>query len=252
VVAAATGMASPATANPGGDGGLETWVDGPGDVQPGNQRSAPDAAMNPAGQSIYVWTAFTSGGDARNDIYLRVFDPAGTPQADPIPVNTLTPDDQLLPRVAVSPDGSVLLLWEKAATGDDEIWARMFSSALSPLGSDFRVNTLTENTPGPSRVGAYGSLGFLAVWGSAVTAGDDNDGRSIQGRMITGNNQFAGPQFQVNGYVVGDQNEPAVGGMGERVSIVWWSPGIAAQPLDDVIVGEAWSVCGIFCDSFEN
>jgi hypothetical protein len=421
--AAADAAIPTAAANPGGDGGREIWVDGPGDVQPGNQGSAPDVAMNPDGQSIYVWASFTTMTD-RNDIYLRVFDPAGTPQADPLQVNTLTLDDQLLPRVAVSSDGSFLVIWQsdepdadaepsgairrwvrsqafnsdasplgseqlvnatgtnqttdrhadvaalssggwvvvwdhegplgndtnrniqarligangvpagnpfvvnsaigvsesdaavtgladgglfvawtttgelfgrafdangtpegndvqlntdtqgaefdpdlvlgadgrvlliwddgEAAGDDNEIRARMFSSSLVPLGDDFRVNTLTENFQRFSRVGAYGSLGFLAVWVSDVSAGDDNDGRSIQGRMITGNNQFAGPQFQVNSYVAGGQAEPTVGGMGEAVSIAWWSPGNAAQPLDDVIVGEAWSVCGIFCDGFED
>jgi len=44
-----------AMANPPGDGGIEIWVDGPDEVQPGGNASFPDAAVGPQGRSIFVW-----------------------------------------------------------------------------------------------------------------------------------------------------------------------------------------------------
>ena len=104
-------LCNSALANPGGDGGIEIWVDGPADVQPGSGQTFPDVATGPQGRSIYVWTA--SGADgSRNGIYIRRFDTVGNPLANPALVNTLTDDDQTTPRIAVSSDGSFLVSWQ--------------------------------------------------------------------------------------------------------------------------------------------
>lgn len=404
-------------ANPGGEGGIEIWIDGPSDVQPGSGQSVPDVATDPQGRSIHVWTAF---GSSRTDVYLRRFDTSNNPMADPVRINTVIDDDQNTPRIAVSSDGTFLVIWQSdesdpqaggdirkwvrgqafdananpvgderliseissgkttevdadvaaltgggyvvvwemetpaggdtgrhiqarlvdadgapngvsfvvnsrsgvsevdpAVTelndggffvawsggelfgrrfnstavpqGDDmqvntntegtendpdlarnsdgrillvwadseaagdayEVQGRMFTVTMTPLGNDFRLNTLIEGEQRPVRAGNYGSLGFLVVWQSDVSAGDDDDSDSIQGRTVTGNNQFAGPQFQLNVYTSGGQTMPAVGGMAEVVSVSWYSGNYIGQPTNDVIVGQRWSVCGIFCDGFE-
>jgi hypothetical protein len=408
----------PAVASPGGDGGIEVWVDGPAAIQPGTDRTFPDVAMNPAGEAIHVWNAF-NGMTLRNDIFLRRFDAAGNPLADPVQVNTLTGDDQDRPRIAVSADGSFLVIWQSdefddgagavrrwirgqayaanaspvggerlisaastgygsniradvaalsgggyvvvweqngaggsdtnahirarlvgadgapggdsfvansaigasevdpavteidgggflvvwirgevygrafnsagLAQGDDfqlntnlegaegnpdvargtddrilmvwedaegagddyEIRGRMFTSALTALGDDFRINTLIAGVQLRARVGSYGRLGFLVAWESEVSAGDDADPQSIQGRTVTGNGQFGGSQFQLNRWTSGNQELPCVGGMGERVSVAWHSGSNELSLTDDVIMGQSWSVCGIFCDGFE-
>jgi hypothetical protein len=409
-------LCNSALANPGGDGGIEIWVDGPADVQLPSSATFPDVATDPQGRSIYVWTVFGADG-SRSGIYIRRFDTVGNPLANPALVNTLTDDDQTTPRIAVSSDGTFLVIWQSdesdpgaggatrrwvrgqafdmngqpdgteqlindistgrntevdadvaALTGggyvvvwemepaagsdtnrhiqarlvganglpngasfvanstigesevdpavtelddggffiawsnggivgrrfnsiavpqgddgqlntNDEgtetdpdlarntdgrillVWAdsaapgdvqgRMFNPGMNPLGNDFRLNTLTEGNQRPVRAGNYGSLGFLVAWESSVSAGNDVD-TSIQGRTVTGNNQFAGPQFQLNVYTTGGQQFPAVGGLGEVVSVSWRSGSYIDQPTNDVIVGQRWSVCGIFCDGFES
>ena len=406
-----------AVANPPGDGGIEIWVDGPAEVQPGGNRDAPDAAVDPQGRSIFVW--YTN--IVRSDIFMRRFDKRGNALEDPIAVNTLVEDDQLYPRLAVSQDGSFLVVWESdeldpdvgfaqvwirgqafdadanpvgaerlisavstgagtirytdvaaltgggyvvvwnqesaiaPATGrhiqarlvsadgapngdafvansrigtgeyftavtelDDggffavwraarELWGRRFSStgagvgedfrvdglaparsivnpdvvrgadghvlviwedpeepgdgneirgrmyspALNPLGDDFRINVLTELSQRQVRAGSYGKYGFLVAWESEVSAGDDNDSTSIQGRLVTGANAFGGPQFTLNQYTTAGQTNPGVGGMGDSIAIAWRSFGNDLEVNDDVITGQGWSECGIFCDGFE-
>jgi hypothetical protein len=402
-----------------GDGGIEVWVDGPDEVQPGNDRRFPDAAVDPKGRSLFVWVAFANA--TRGDIFLRRFDSSGNALEDPIAVNTLVEDDQTNPRLAVSNDGSFLVIWQSdepdaadegrirrwiraqafdadaqpdgeerlisavstaavteryadvaALTGggyvvvwnqesaiapdtgrhiqarlvsadgapngdafvanssigtsefysavtelDDggffavwragsDLWGRQFNSTgapvsddfkvdtfspgsildpdvvrgadgrvlvvwedgeepgdgseirgrlysptLNPLGDDFRINVLTESTQTEVRAGSYGKYGFMVAWESAVSAGDDTDSTSIQGRMVTGVNAFGGPQFTVNKYTTDGQSHPGVGGMGDAVAIAWRSIGNDFKDNDDVITGQGWSECGIFCDSFE-
>jgi hypothetical protein len=413
----------PATVRPmpPGDTSGEYWVDGPIEIQPGSDRLFPDVAVTPAGDAIFVWSAFIPGGSLRNDIYMRRIDYARNPLGDPIKINTLDEDDQIHARIAVSGDGSFLVIWQSdefdpdfgetgavrrwvrsqafdenanpvgteqlitmvstrdvvdvhadvaaltgggyvvvwkhegplgsdtnrniqarligtngvpsgaqfvanssigvsetypavteladggfliiwttqevmgrrfsadgtpvgndfqintdlqgaendpdaargadgrilvvwedaEGAGDDfEIRARMLSSSLSFLGDDFRVNTLIPDVQRPVRVGSYGAAGFLVAWESAGSVGEDADARSIQGRSVTGNNQFDSDQFQLNVYTVGSQSTPAVGGWGDRVAVAWRSPS-HFDTEDDGIIGQTWSLCGIFCDSFE-
>jgi hypothetical protein len=405
-------------ADPGGDGGIEVWVDGPDAVQPGSDRTFPDVATNSAGVAIYVWNAFIDMTQ-RNDIYLRRYNSFGQALGDPVPVNTLNSDDQDRPRIAVSANGSflviwqsdefdasagmirrwiraqafasdasptageqlisaestgygsniradvaaltgggyvvvweqngaggsdtnshirarlvgasgvpdsssfvvnsavgqseidpavtelesggflvvwirgevygrsfnsagvaqdndiqlnsniegsefdpdvtrgtdgrILLVWEDAeGAGDDfEIRGRVFSANLGSLGEDFRLNTLITGNQGPVRAGSFGRFGFLVAWESDVSVGNDADPHSIQGRTVTGNGQFAGPQFQFNQWIAGNQGTPAVAGMGDHVAVSWHSGSYEQSLTDDVIVGQVWSVCGIFCNGFE-
>lgn len=401
-----------ATASPPGDGGIEIWVDGPAEVQPGNDRNFPDVAVDPDGNSVFIWNT--------DEIYLRRFNASGEALGDPVQVNTTEENDQRHPRIAMHTDGSFLVVWQSSepepiynggfypyirtqafnadaqpigseqlmyttstgsltnrypdvaalpgggyavvwaqelpvapetgrgimarlvsATGapdgaafvanstiglseeepavtelDDggflvvwrsypnlvgrrfnadgqpltediqltvpvlftaksepdvvrgvdgrilAVWyasegisggearARMFSPDLVPLGDEFRVNTLTEGSQSHVRAAAYGNFGFLAIWESQSSVGDDPD-PSIQGRIVTGNNQFGGAQFQVNKYTNGGQYDPATGGMDGTVSIVWGSQFNELNGNNDVITAQTWSECGIFCDSFE-
>jgi len=405
-----------AIANPPGDGGIEVWVNGPDETQTGD-RNFPDAAVDPQGRSIFVWAATGT----RGDIFLRRFDASGNALDDLMAVNTLVEDDQHNPRLAVSNDGSFLVIWQSeepdaaadgkirqwirgqafdadakpvgterlisaistaavtqryadvaaltgggyvvvwnqesaiapdtgrhiqarlvaadgtpngdafvansaigtsefytavtelddggffavwragsdlwgrrfsstgAPVGDDfkvdtfspgsivdpdvvrgadgrvlvvwedgeesgdgnEIRGRLYSPTLNPLGDDFRINTLTESSQVQVRAGSYGKYGFLVVWQSAVSGGDDTDSSSIQGRMVTGDDAFGGPQFTLNKYTTAGQTNPGVGGMGNAVSVAWRSFGNDIVPNDDLITAQAFSECGIFCDSFE-
>jgi hypothetical protein len=62
-------------------------------------------------------------------------------------VNTYTPGDQKYPAVAMSPDGSFVVVWESGLHPLDlsgkAIIGRRFDSAGNPLADEFLVNSLT-------------------------------------------------------------------------------------------------------------
>lgn len=412
-----------AIANPPGDGGVEFWVDGPADVIQSGDRNFPDVAVDPEGRSIYVWqdSGTIDTVTPRTEVFLRRFDAVGNALSDPIIVNTLTDDDQSNPRIAVSangsflviwqsdepdpdaegnarrwvrgqafdanaqpsgaerlytsvstgaitdrhadvaalegggyavvwaqestiapdtgrsirarlvsangeangsafivnsatsaneslpavtelddggffaawrsdsdlngrrfdaagvpvgdefqintqdigtaqdadltrgPDGRILVVWEDGeAAGDGaEIRGRLFGPTLGSLGGDFRINTVTEEGQNDPRAAAYDDLGFLVVWQSFTSAGTDTDS-SIEGRMVTGVNQFSTPQFLLNKHTPGGQAFPAVGSFGDSLSVAYTGPSSTfIESTDDAIIGQSWSICGIFCDRFE-
>jgi hypothetical protein len=88
------------------------------------------------------------------------------------------------------------------------------------------------------------------VWESTTSAGGDNAPESIEGRIVTGSNQFSGPQFLVNSWVEDAQQAPGIGGKNGRVAVAWDSQS-NPENADSAIRGQFWHICGIFCDSFE-
>ena len=119
-----------------------------------------------------------------------------------------------------------------------------------PIGQDFRINTQTTDGQREPEVAEYGKGGFFVVWESRVSAGNDVEPSSIEGRIVTGSNQFASPQFLVNSWTPDSQQDPGMGGKNGRIA-VGWNSSSNPETTTNVIQGQFWSICGIFCDSFE-
>jgi hypothetical protein len=182
----------------------------------------------------------------------RQFGANGTPVGEGFQINTLTTGGEFEPDAVLHEDGRVLVVWQDdEEVGDNwEIRGRLFSPSLVAQGADFRINTLISGAQENPRVAAYEQGGFFVVWESGVSAGDDNDPTSIEGRIVTGRDQFAGPQFQVNEWTPEDQRFPGIGGKNGRIAVAWDSQSGPETP-DSAILGQFWYICGIFCDSFE-
>jgi hypothetical protein len=81
--------------------------------------------------------------------------------------------------------------------------------AQDPAGPDFQVNTYTTGAQTEPDVAASGA-GFVVVWESWGSPGDDDDGPSIQAQRFSPEGAPAGPQFQVNVDTLGQQRAPRV------------------------------------------
>lgn len=189
---------------------------------------------------------------ATPEIQGRRFLAEGTPVGSDFQINTFTTGGEAEPDAVLGRDGAVLVVWkdEEEAGEDREIRGRLYTDDVIPQGNDFRINTLITGVQDNPKAGDYGHGGFFVVWESETSVGDDDSARSIQGRIVTGGNQFAGPQFQVNNWTVGSQQFPGIGGRNDRVAVAWHSKS-NPDTTDNVINGNFWSVCGIFCDGFE-
>jgi len=88
------------------------------------------------------------------------------------------------------------------------------------------------------------------VWESNASAGDDDSLPGIEGRILTGSDQFAGPEFQLNEWTPQKQQFPGISGKNDRVA-VGWDSATNEDSSRSVIYGQFWSICGIFCDGFE-
>lgn len=195
------------------------------------------------GGFFVVWTG--------PDVHGRRFTADGTPVGNDFQIDTYVGGPESNPDVALHSDGRVMVVWDDEALGADRfIRGRLFSPDLVPQGSDFAINTLLSGVKEDPKVGNYGRAGFFVVWEDRVSVGNDVADSSIQGRIVTGTNQFGGPQMQINEWITGAQQFAAIGGRNDRIAIAWHSKS-NPDTNSNVINGQFWSACGIFCDGFE-
>lgn len=164
----------------------EKWVDGPEAVQVGTSRSYPDVGVANSGMRVHAWSECGIGRSSASEIILRRFDADGNPLDDPKQINTTTDNIQRYARVAVSADGSFLVIWQSWEVGPAErivIRSRAYGSNGNPLGPE-HGNTLT-------RMSSLASM--------RIDSGD-----------LAGAEELAGRTGEIGGRALGE-NHPAVG-----------------------------------------
>lgn len=213
-IAADEGAALPVTdlASP------EIWIDGPDAVRPGDG-SFSDVAVDNEGRRIHVWTVFDVFD--RDDVYLRRFDAVGNPLGNPVMVNSTIENYQRYPRVAVSSDGSFLVIFQSSETppgqGFDQYQVRSqaYDSAGNPVGSEQLLSTL----PTQEQIHNYADVaalrtadgspgGYAVVWRSGQTSGGATNG-SVEGCVVSSAG-VPGAQFQINSNNAGSERWSSV------------------------------------------
>lgn len=209
-----------------------------------------------AGQRFPAVTELADGGFLvvwhAPQVYGRRFNADFTPVGDDFTINTLTPGYGSQVDVTVHEDGQVLVVWtdQEDKTEITEIRGRLYSQSLIAQGPDFRINSLVTGAQNNPKAANYGKAGFFVVWESDASARDDTSFTAIEGRIVTGSDQFAGPEFQLNVWTSGYQDVPGIAGRNDRVAVAWDSlPNEESQA--SVIYAQFWSICGVFCDGFE-
>ena len=207
----------------------EIWVDGPDNVQPSGP-NFPDAAVDNEGTRIHVWVAFDVTD--RDDVYLRRFDAAGNPLEDPKMVNTTIPDLQRYPRVAVSADGSFLVVFQSYESGNFVIRSRAYDADGNPMGGEQLLNTVATGvqTDANADVAALRSAdgspgGYAVVWRSGTASGGASNG-SIEACIVSATG-VPGAQFQVNSNNGGFELHPSVTELQDGGFLAVWIEGFS-------------------------
>ncbi|MDH3404322.1 MAG: hypothetical protein OEP45_11940, partial [Acidobacteriota bacterium] len=192
-------------------------------------------AVGPDGSGGFVvaWTSYGSDGGDTDDFGIRAqrFAADGTPQGGEFQVNSYTSSRQIYPAIGPDGDGGFVVVWQSEGSGGDDtegwsVQGRRFAADGTPLGDDFQVNTYTPGAQERPDVAADGAGGFVVVWQSEGSGGDDTEGWSVQAQRFGADGQPTGGELQVNAYTTSDQRLPAVhpDGLGGFV-VAWQSDG---------------------------
>jgi hypothetical protein len=192
--------------------------------------------VGPTGEFTVIWqsgTAFDMGLDGdKAGIMGQQFNAAGSPLGGEFQVNSNTTDSQRYPSVAIGPTGEFVVVWDSKHDGSTyNIQGQLFSAAGASIGSEFQVNTGTLGAGVVPTLDFTPGGDFIVVWQGFGSAGNDDDGSSIQAQRFDSDGDRVGTQFQVNDYTTGNQTQPriSIGGDGQFV-VAWNSVG---SPGDD-------------------
>jgi len=124
--------------------------------------------MGGTGNFIVVWNSYLQDKSS-NGIFARRFDSNCSPLGEEIQINITSGGNQKEPSVAMDTFGNFVVVWQGPGTIEadkEDIFARLFDSNGRPLGSEFRVNTNTNDKQLCPKVALNNTGSFVIVWES--------------------------------------------------------------------------------------
>lgn len=187
-------------------------------VTTGDQRF-PAVASDAAGNFVVTWRGDDSSGYG---IYARRFNPQGQALTGEFTVNATELADQMQPGIAMDSDGDFTIVWQSQFqdAGSAGIYARRYTPAAAPIGSEFRVNTYTTGDQGTPAVAVNAAGDTVVTW---QTPNQDGSGLGIYSQRYQANGQPIGGEAKVNFTTNGQQIRPAVASDNYGDYVVAWS-----------------------------
>jgi cysteine-rich repeat protein len=159
----------------------------------------PDVAMTPAGGFVVVWS---SDADPQRGVFGQRYDSAGGPVGTEFRVNSYTTGAQFLPRVAIEPSGTFVVVWRSDGQDGNSsgVAGRLFTSDGAPAGNDFLLNSYTTGIQTVPAVAFLPDRGFITTW-----EGPDASTTGIFARRWDAAGAPQGAEFGVNAYATAQQ-----------------------------------------------
>ncbi len=196
------------------------------DVTEGLQ-TGPSIAVDSAGRYLVVWRSDTSSGNDNSDTSIqgKLYDSNGQAVGGQFQVNSYSTSSQLQPAVAALSSGFVVAWSSYGSNGGDQflssIQSRTVNSNGVPQGADYQTNMADifhQRNPAVEGSGA----GFMVVWESGFSYGNDGSGDSLQLRTFSGAGQPTSTEIQANSLTGSHQRRPAVRRHGDGSFLVVW------------------------------
>jgi hypothetical protein len=164
-------------------------------------------AMDSQGDFVVAWRGYGQGSSS-GDIYARRFDKTGNALANEFRVNTNSSGKQDFPSASMSSGGNFVITWERAEPGPtvSGLYAQLYDSAGTSLGSELRVGIVTSDDQGESDVAMDATGNFVIAWYNSAPPGFS--GASVHRYDAQGTS--LGPDIHVNNIPGGARLAPKV------------------------------------------
>jgi hypothetical protein len=167
------------------------------------QQTIPAVAVDGAGNFVIVWQS--SGQDPGNrwSIFGQRYDADGNPLGGEFQVNSTTSNDQTAPDIAMDVNGNFVVVWEGDGAGDASgVFGRRYDSSGNAQGSEFLINTHTNDAQEDPRIAMDDGGDFVVVWRSDL---QDGDAGGIYGQRFNASGLAQGAEFRINETTTGSQ-----------------------------------------------
>ncbi|CCI03457.1 Calx-beta domain-containing protein [Microcystis aeruginosa] len=123
-------------------------------------------------------------------------------------------------------DGGFVIVWSSQGQDGSDwgIYGQRYDSNTNKIGSEFQVNTYTQNAQYNASIAALNSGGFVVVWASKL---QDGSGNPIYGQRYDVNGNKVGSEFQISTYTQDTQwwfeLNPSVTTLNDGGFLVTWA-----------------------------
>jgi hypothetical protein len=203
-------------------------------------QSNPAVAMDSNGNFIVTWQSYDQDGDGCG-IYAQRYDNNGNPLGGEFRVNNYITNNQEDASVAMNSNGDFVVAWSSFGQDGNSwgIYAKCYNSNGNPKGTEFQVNTHTEDIQWKPSVAIDSDGDFVIAW---VSNGEDSEGYDIYAQRYDRNGNPMGSEFQVNTYTTNDQKWPSAAMDSNGNFVIAWDSfgqdgsdeGVYAQQYDSV------------------
>ncbi|MBX3325246.1 MAG: DUF4347 domain-containing protein, partial [Nitrospira sp.] len=198
--------------------------------------TAKSVGMDAGGNYVSVWE---SAGDIRGQRY----NSAGTAQGSEFVIASNAATERCA-GVAMNTNGTFVVTWERdQGTGDHDIYARLYNSSGTAIGSEFLVNETTANDQSYARVAMDASGNFVVAWESNQEAGTYYDNVYAQRYDAAGTK--IGSNFLVNTTTAGDQDQVDIAMDSAGNFVVVWEAERTAGSSVYSIYGQRYNSSGV-------
>ncbi len=168
---------------------------------------------------IVTWQSYGQDGLGYG-VYGQLFYGNRSKLGNEFQVNTYTTNDQDWPSVESFPNGNFVVAWE--SFGQDGSWggvfAQLFNGNGSKIGSEFRVNTYTNNWQDRLSLTTLKEGNFVVTWDSE----QDGSSSGIFAQLFDGNGNKIGSEFLVNTYTLNGQFKSSVTDFSNNDFVATW------------------------------
>jgi hypothetical protein len=172
------------------------------------------------GNFTIVWTSYEQDGDGYTVAGQR-FRNTGIPIGNEFLVNIYTVSHQDYPDVAVSGDGSNVVVWHSAFQDGSSygVYGRRYNSSGQPIGGEFQINGYTTRNQWWPKIAMDGYGSYTVVWQSDL---QDGNARGVVARRYRADHTTHSDEFVVNTHTADDQDRPAIASDPSGNLVVVW------------------------------
>jgi hypothetical protein len=180
----------------------------------------PSISADATGGFVVVWQSYGEDGEYWG-IFARRYQADGVAKGASFAVNTTTREHQAYPRVASSPAGEFLVVWDSFGQDGSSFGAfgQRYDASGDPSGPEFALNTQTALSQSNPAAAWSANGSSVAVWQSE---GQDGEVFGVFGQRYDATGAAAGPEFQVNSYTTSEQAYPVVAAAPDGSFVVVW------------------------------
>lgn len=185
-----------------------------------NFQDAPTVTTFSDGSFVIGWQSDGQDG-SEYGVYAQRYDSQANPLGEEFLINDRTDRSQNRPDITALSNGSFVATWNSSGQDGNEygIFAKLFDANGSSLGSEFQVNSFTEDNQIKPTVTSLADGGFVITWRSL---GQDSDDFGVYGQKYSASGQKVGSEFQINSFATGDRGFAAVTGLKDAGFVVAW------------------------------